>query len=166
LRGIRDQESRLRMLGCPVPRFKVLAFALSGFFAGLAGVLYAYYNRFVNPSAASFNSSGKAVLMVIVGGIGTLAGPVIGALIVTSIENVMNYYTARWQTALGLLYIVTVLFAKDGIAGRVASLRGSIRRRRDSKRGTRQPADAATAATAAESPRRSHTLMMSSDDTT
>ncbi len=117
LRGLRDSDSRLAMLGYSPAGIKIYAFALSGLFAGGAGVLFAYYNRFVSPSAAGFLTSGKAVLMVILGGIGTIIGPVLGALVITFVENVLSGYTARWPTVLGLLYIVAVLFARDGIAG-------------------------------------------------
>jgi branched-chain amino acid transport system permease protein len=117
LKGLRDNEARIQMLGYNPAFIKIYAFALSGIFAGLAGILYAYYNRFVSPSTAGFLTSGKAVLMVILGGIGTLAGPVIGAVIITFVENVVSLSTARWPTVLGLLYIVSVLFARDGIAG-------------------------------------------------
>jgi branched-chain amino acid transport system permease protein len=166
LRGIQFQESRLRTLGCPVWRFKVLAFALSGVFAGMSGVLYAYYNRFVNPSVGTFNTSGKAVLMVIVGGMGTLAGPIIGAVIVTAIENVLNSHTARWPTALGLLYVLTALFAKDGISGRLAAARRRVARRM-SPRSDRPPqASAVTSVARSGAALASHRAMSSSDDTT
>lgn len=117
LRGVQNNETRLRMLGYNPTAVKVWAFTLSGLFAGGAGVLFAYYNRFVSPSAAGFLTSGKAVLMVLLGGAGTLAGPVVGAVLITAVENVMSLYTARWPTVLGLLYILTVLFARDGLAG-------------------------------------------------
>lgn len=122
LKGIQHGESRMRMLGYSSTRFKILAFTLSGVFAGLSGVMYAYYNRFVSPTAAGFLTSGKAVLMVILGGIGTLAGPVIGAIIITFMENVLNFYNSHWPTALGLLYIVAVLFARDGIVGLISRI--------------------------------------------
>lgn len=117
LLGLQNNETRMRMLGYNPAVVKIYAFALSGVFAGGAGILFAYYNRFVSPSTAGFLTSGKAVLMVILGGIGTLAGPVIGAIIITFVENVMSLYTTRWPTVLGLLYVVSVLFARDGIAG-------------------------------------------------
>jgi branched-chain amino acid transport system permease protein len=117
LKGLRENETRIQMLGYNPAFIKIYAFALSGIFAGIAGILYAYYNRFVSPSTAGFLTSGKAVLMVILGGIGTLAGPIIGAIIITFVENVVSLFTARWPTVLGLLYIISVLFARDGIAG-------------------------------------------------
>lgn len=117
LRGVEGNEARLAMLGYAVNRFKVAAFMLSGVLAGAAGVLFAYYNRFVSPSAAGFLTSGKAVLMVLLGGAGTLLGPVVGALLITAVENVMSLHTERWPTVLGLLYILTVLFAPQGLMG-------------------------------------------------
>lgn len=124
LRGVQNSEPRMRMLGFNPAVLKVYAFTLSGLFAGASGVLFAYYNRFVSPGAAGFLTSGKVVLMVILGGVGTLAGPVIGAVIITFVENVLSTYTARWPTALGLLYIAAVLFAREGIAGLGARLLG------------------------------------------
>src|SRR5690606_15703295 len=82
LRALKGSPSRLAMLGYNVAAYKIYAFALAGVFAGAAGVCFVYYNRFISPEASSFLTSGKALLMVILGGSGSLVGPVIrGGLI-------------------------------------------------------------------------------------
>ncbi len=123
LRALKGSPSRLSMLGYNVALYKIYAFMLSGLFAGAAGVCFVYYNRFISPEASSFLTSGKALLMVILGGTGTLLGPLIGALLITGVENVVGTFTPRWPTVLGLLYVFVVLFARDGIIGTAARLR-------------------------------------------
>ena len=115
LRALKDSEIRLNMLGYSTEFVKFYSFVLAGTLAGLAGVLFAYYNRLIVPDAAGFAMSGKGVLMVLLGGIGTLIGPVLGAIIVTFIENFLSGYVARWPTILGLIFILAVLFARQGI---------------------------------------------------
>ncbi|MEJ2598873.1 MAG: branched-chain amino acid ABC transporter permease [Anaerolineales bacterium] len=105
----------LLVLGYSTEFVKFYSFVLAGALAGLAGVLFAYYNRLIVPDSAGFAMSGKGVLMVLLGGIGTLIGPVLGAVIVTFIENFLSGYVARWPTILGLIFILAVLFARQGI---------------------------------------------------
>jgi len=119
LRGIRDSESRMQALGYNVPLHMFLAFMISGFFAGLAGALYAVFNNFVSPSAVALVLSVEGLLMAIVGGVGTLFGGFIGAAAVIMLENVVSLYTERWQTVLGLTFIIIMLFAPDGVLGRL-----------------------------------------------
>jgi branched-chain amino acid transport system permease protein len=122
LRGIRDSESRMRSLGYDVPLHLFLAFTASGFFAGVAGALYALFNNFVSPSTVQLSQSVEGLLMAIVGGIGTLAGSRIGAAAIITLENVVSAYTARWPLVLGLMFILTMIFAPDGILGAVRKL--------------------------------------------
>lgn len=117
LRGLKESPTRLQMLGYNPALTKFYAFMLAGFFATISGILYAYYNQFVSPSNAAFLMSGKGVLMAILGGIGTLIGPVIGAFVIVFIENVLSVYIARWPTVLGLLFIFTIMFARKGLVG-------------------------------------------------
>lgn len=117
LRGIRDSEERIRMLGYNTAFHKFWAFVLSGVFASVAGVLFVYQNEFISPAAAEFLVSGNGVLMVVLGGVGTLAGPVIGAFVIVLIENVLSVYVERWQTVLGLVFIAVILFAPNGLVG-------------------------------------------------
>ena len=118
LRGIRESESRMRALGYRVGAHKLAAFVLSGALAGLAGVLYIYWNRFVSPAAAGFLVSAEAVLMVILGGSGTVLGPFLGAAVIILIRSYGSaYFVAWWMTAMGLVFIATVLWAPHGLLG-------------------------------------------------
>jgi branched-chain amino acid transport system permease protein len=127
LQGIRESESRMRMLGYNVELHKLLAFIVSGFFAAFAGMLYAWYNNFISPSAVGLQQSAEGVLMVILGGASTLVGPVIGAAIVVFIKIYVSTEFKRWPTLLGVIFIITILFARDGVVG---SVRPWLRRRR------------------------------------
>jgi hypothetical protein len=120
VRGLKESEGRLQVLGYNPTLTKFTIFMLSGFFATVAGILYAYYNQFVSPTTAAFLTSGKGVLMAILGGINTLVGPVIGAFIIVLVENVLSIYVARWPTILGLLFILTIMFARDGLVGAIS----------------------------------------------
>lgn len=122
LRGIRDSESRMRSLGYNVPLHMFLAFTVSGFFAGVAGALYALFNDFVSPSTVQLSQSVEGLLMAIIGGVGTLVGSLIGAAAIIMLENVVSEYTARWPMVLGLMFIVTMIFAPEGILGAVRKL--------------------------------------------
>jgi branched-chain amino acid transport system permease protein len=122
LRGLRDSESRAVALGYNPAIYKCYAFVISGFFATVAGVLHVYYDQFISPSSAEFLRSGIGVLMVILGGVGTLSGPLVGAAIVTWIENVVSGFVGRWPTVMGLIFIFVVLFARDGLVGGASRL--------------------------------------------
>jgi len=119
LAGIRESETRMRALGYDVPLHLFVGFAMSGFFAGMAGVLYAFFNSFVSPSTVGLAQSVEGLLMAIVGGIGTLFGGLVGAAIIIALENLVSAFTERWMMALGLLFIFTMIFAPSGVLGRV-----------------------------------------------
>lgn len=122
LRGIRDSESRMRSLGYNVPLHMFLAFTVSGFFAGVAGACYALFNDFVSPSTVQLSQSVEGLLMTIIGGVGTLFGSFIGAALMIMLENVVSEYTARWPMVLGLMFVVTMIFAPQGILGAARKL--------------------------------------------
>jgi branched-chain amino acid transport system permease protein len=115
LLGIRESEIRMRSLGYNVWLHKYLAFIVAAIFAGLAGVLIAYYNRFVSPSEFQIVTSAEALIMVILGGAGTLFGPIIGACLIILIKNFVSGYTEHWMSILGAMYILTVIFAPQGV---------------------------------------------------
>jgi branched-chain amino acid transport system permease protein len=119
LRGIRESESRMLALGYNAWRYKYLAFVLAATFAGLSGLLYAYYNRFVGIEYLHVVRSAEALLMVILGGAGTLVGPAIGAALIVLLENVISNYTQRWLLILGAIYVVVTLVAPRGLMGLV-----------------------------------------------
>jgi branched-chain amino acid transport system permease protein len=117
LRGIRESESRMSALGYNVRAYKLVAFVLAGTFAGVAGSLYVYYTRFVSPDYLQVLRSAEVLLMVILGGAGTLIGPAIGAAIIVLLENVVSAYTERWLIVIGVIYILVALFAPNGLIG-------------------------------------------------
>lgn len=123
LRGIKGSESRMRSLGYDSNRHLYAAFVLSAALASLAGVLYVYYNRFVNPVAASFPVSVEAALMAILGGTGTIAGPFIGSAIILGLRNWVSSFFELYATVMGIVFIVTVLWAPEGLVGLAARLR-------------------------------------------
>jgi branched-chain amino acid transport system permease protein len=123
LRGIRESETRMLVLGYNVWRYKLVAFVVAAAFAGLAGCLYVYFNRFVSPDYVHVVRSAEVLLMVILGGAGTLIGPAVGATLIVLLENLISTYTERWVTVLGVIYVLVALLAPNGIAGLIASLR-------------------------------------------
>jgi branched-chain amino acid transport system permease protein len=127
LRGIKSSESRMRSLGYDVGRHLYVAFVLSGIFASIAGVLYVYFNRFVNPTAAAFPVSVEAALMAIVGGSGTILGPFLGSGIILILRNWVSGFFHYYTAVLGIVFIVTVLWAPQGIMGLIARWRAGNR---------------------------------------
>ena len=123
LRGIHENESRMEAVGYAVDRYKLLAFVIAGVFAGLAGSLYAQFNGSITPDAFFWTTSGEALLMVIIGGTGTLGGAVLGAAAFILLQSLVSTYTERWMLILGTTFIVFVLFAPGGIVG---ALRGRV----------------------------------------
>jgi branched-chain amino acid transport system permease protein len=119
LRGIRESETRMLALGYDAWLYKYLAFLLASAFAGLAGAMYAYYNKFVGIDYLHVVRSAEALLMVILGGAGTLLGPAIGAALIVLLENVISAYTQRWLLVLGAIYVVVTLLAPRGLVGLV-----------------------------------------------
>ena len=117
LKGIRESESRMRALGYNVWLHKYLAFVISGFFAAFAGVLWAYYNGFVGPADVQLVTSVETLLMVALGGPGTLAGSAFGAVAIVFLKNFVSVYTKRWLLILGAVYIGVILFAPRGVLG-------------------------------------------------
>jgi branched-chain amino acid transport system permease protein len=107
----------MRALGYNVWLHKYLAFVLSGIFAGFAGVFWAYYNGFVSPVDVQLITSVETLLMVALGGPGTLAGSVLGAGVIVFLKNFVSVYTKRWLLILGAVYIGVILFAPRGILG-------------------------------------------------
>lgn len=117
LRGIRDSESRMSSLGYGCATHMFVAFTTTGFFAGIAGALYALFNNFVSPSTVQLSQSVEGLLMAIIGGIGTLFGAFIGAAAIILLENFVSQYTARWPMVLGFMFIATMIFAPEGVLG-------------------------------------------------
>ena len=115
LRGIRENESRMRSLGFNTWIHCYISFVASGLFASVAGVMWAYYNGFVSPTYLDLTASSEVFLMVTLGGPGTLAGPALGAAAIVLLKNVISAYTQRWLLILGAVYIATILAAPGGL---------------------------------------------------
>jgi branched-chain amino acid transport system permease protein len=117
--GIRESESRMRTLGYHVWLHKYIAFLISGAVGGFAGVLWCYYNSYVSPSDLDLAVSIETLLMVALGGRGTLVGATIGAAVIVLLKNLVSGYTQRWLLILGLVYVGTIRYAPEGIVGAV-----------------------------------------------
>lgn len=117
--GIRESESRMRTLGYHVWLHKYVGFVIAGGVGGFAGVFWGYYNGFVSPSDLELATSVEILLMVALGGRGTLVGPAIGAGIIVLLKNLVSVYTQRWLLILGAVYIGTIVWAPEGIVGAV-----------------------------------------------
>jgi branched-chain amino acid transport system permease protein len=115
LRGARDQPRRMTALGYNVWLTRFLAFLFSGFWSGVAGLLYLYYNQFISPQAVALSASAEALLMVIAGGTATLLGPIAGAVLVIVMKDVASAYIERWNFVLGAIFVLIVVFMPEGL---------------------------------------------------
>jgi branched-chain amino acid transport system permease protein len=120
--GIRESESRMRTLGYQVWLHKYIGFVIAGAFGGFAGVLWAYYSGFVSPGDVELATSVEVLLMVALGGRGTLVGPALGAGVIVFLKNFVSVYTQRWLLILGAVYVLTIMYAPEGIIGAVKQL--------------------------------------------
>jgi branched-chain amino acid transport system permease protein len=121
--GIHENEARMEAIGYPVRRYKLLAFVLAGTLAGVAGSLYAQFSGSITPDAFFWTTSGEALLMVILGGTGTLGGAMLGAAAFILLQSLVSTYTERWMLILGTTFVLFVLFAPGGLVG---LLRGRV----------------------------------------
>jgi branched-chain amino acid transport system permease protein len=119
LKGIRESDSRMRSLGYNTTQHLILGFMFSGLAAGVAGVLYAFFNSFVSPSSVALTQSVKGLLMAILGGIGTLYGGFVGAGALIVLENLVSSFTPRWSFVMGLIFVLTMIFLPAGIVGKL-----------------------------------------------
>ncbi len=117
LQGIRENEPRMHALGYNTWLYKYIAFIIAGLFAGVAGVLFPYYARIMTPYSVGVTISTLAMLICIIGGLGTLWGPLIGAVVIIVVEYLSSVYVPeRWPLILGGLFAITVMFLRGGIA--------------------------------------------------
>jgi branched-chain amino acid transport system permease protein len=130
LKGIRESTNRMSALGYNVWLHQYVAFIIAGLFAGIAGALLALQNGIASPGQLSVATSAEAMLMVILGGAGTIIGPALGAAIVVMLQFVISEQTERWMAILGMIYIVVVLGASRGIYPVLRSSVLSLMRRR------------------------------------
>ncbi len=123
LNAARQSEARVKAVGVTPFRLRLAAFVLSGAVTGLAGALFADLNRFVSPSMFSWQMSGEIMILVILGGVGRLYGPVAGAIVYVLLEHVLGDLSDYWHIYLGLLLLVVVLFVKGGLVGAMSGRR-------------------------------------------
>ena len=117
IRGCKENERRMGALGFPTYRYKLVCFIIAGAGAGLAGALMANQTEFVSPSLLHWTVSGNILVMVVLGGVGTLVGPVFGATALLLLEEFLSRYTEHWMLFLGPILIFVVLFARRGLYG-------------------------------------------------
>ncbi|WP_410767468.1 ABC transporter permease [Haloferax sp. DFSO60] len=136
LTAIRESERRASFLGYDANKYKRRAFAFSGAVGGVAGALFVTYQTFVSPNTLYWFVSGDALFAMVLGGTGTLYGPIIGGAVLVGLDHVLSTYTEQWRFVLGLFLVLTVLFAPRGLV----SIGISVRERIDAQRTTSTPA--------------------------
>ncbi len=128
--GIRSNEHRMQSLGYATYRYKLGAFTLAGALAGVAGFCYAVLFAFVNPELLSWHRSGDAILMVILGGMGSLGGAIAGAFAFVSMQEFFSQATKHWLLLMGTAIVLTVLFLPGGLAAVPDRIRRALTRER------------------------------------
>jgi branched-chain amino acid transport system permease protein len=123
IQGSRSNDARMRAIGFPTYRYRLVCFVIAGTMCGLAGALLANHTDFVSPSIMYWTRSGDLIIMVVLGGMGSLFGPLIGAVALLILEEVLSGITEYWQIILGPLLLLVVLFARGGIDGLLRTVR-------------------------------------------
>jgi branched-chain amino acid transport system permease protein len=123
IQGARSNERRMRAIGFPTYHYKLVCFVIAGMLCGLAGVLLANHTDFISPALMHWTRSGDLIVMAVLGGMGTVFGPVIGAVALLVLEETLSGITEYWQIILGPLFLLVVLFARGGIDGLLAGMR-------------------------------------------
>ncbi|MET4129258.1 branched-chain amino acid ABC transporter permease [Roseovarius sp. MBR-6] len=124
LNAARQVPARVETVGLSPLRLKLVAFVISGAITGLAGALFADLNRFVSPTMFSWQLSGELIVLIVIGGVGRLMGPVIGACLFVLLEHWLGALTAFWHIWLGVILLGIVLFARGGIVGMLTGKAG------------------------------------------
>jgi branched-chain amino acid transport system permease protein len=122
LAAAKDNESRVRAAGYDPYLYRLAAYVIAGVIGGLAGFLLGNFTNFVTPEMMGWTRSGELMFMLILGGVGTLAGPIVGAAAYLVIEEVLSKWTVYWHLPFGLLLIGVVLFSRGGLAGAAAKV--------------------------------------------
>jgi branched-chain amino acid transport system permease protein len=117
LRAAAMNERRMRALGFPVYRYRLAAFVIAGALCGLAGVLLANHSEFVSPSIMNWGRSADLIIMVVLGGMGSAIGPLLGAMVFMLAEETLSHLTTYWQLIFGPLILIFVRFARSGLIG-------------------------------------------------
>jgi branched-chain amino acid transport system permease protein len=122
IQGLRSNEARMQAIGFPVTRYRLACFVISGTLCGLAGALLANNTDFVSPAVMFWTRSGDLMVMVILGGMGSLFGPVLGAIVYLVLEEFLSQLTEYWALIMGPLLLLIVLFGRGGIFGLLGRL--------------------------------------------
>ena len=130
LRGCRINERRMKAMGFSTLRYKLTAYVLASVVSGIAGLLYANLTGFASPAYMAWTVSGELIVMVVLGGMGTVFGPLIGALVLLFSEEVLKAFSEHWQMILGPLIVLVVLTARRGVYGYLLDWDGRRARRR------------------------------------
>ncbi len=117
IRGAKLNEARMQAIGFDTFRYKLTAFVIAGVMGGLAGILLANHTDFVNPDMMHWSRSGDLIIMVLLGGMGSVAGPVVGAVVFLVLEELLSEITEYWQLIFGPMLVLVVLFARGGLLG-------------------------------------------------
>lgn len=117
LRGAKSNETRMEAIGFSTFRYRLVAFVIAGTMCGLAGVLEGNLERFASPDTLNWARSGEMIFMVVLGGMGSVAGPLIGSIVYWLLQDQLSNWTEHWQIIFGPFLILVVLFAKGGIDG-------------------------------------------------
>ena len=117
LRGIKSNEQRLKTLGYATRLHLYISWVISVMFAGVAGILFVFTNGLITPTALDFGHNGIVTLMAVIGGLGTLWGPTVGAIVIMLFQNYLSLYFERWATVMGIVFVAVVIFAPEGIWG-------------------------------------------------
>jgi branched-chain amino acid transport system permease protein len=123
IRGSRSNERRMRAIGFPTFRYRLTCFVIAGMICGLAGALLANHTEFISPAAMHWTRSGDLIVMVVLGGMGSLFGPVMGSVALLLLEEALSSLTEYWQIILGPLLLAVVLYARGGIDGILGGFR-------------------------------------------
>jgi branched-chain amino acid transport system permease protein len=129
LRAARENSNRIAFVGANVRTIRLFAFVLAGALAGIAGTLFAIFNRIASPEMLHWSFSGKVILMTILGGSGVFAGPIVGAGIFFLLEHIITAYTSNWMIFLGIILVVLVLLFPAGVLGSLVNLWKRLARR-------------------------------------
>lgn len=130
LLGTRERQLRMSALGYSIPRIRLMALLASGAIAGAAGSLYPFVNQYVGPNAVHWTMSAMMIIMLVIGGVGSLYGAFIGSAIYLGIQTYVSSYTDRWQLVVGLVFVLTVMIMPKGV---VAGLKAAFGRRKDAE---------------------------------
>jgi branched-chain amino acid transport system permease protein len=123
IRGARSNERRMRAIGYPTFRYRLVCFVIAGTICGLAGVLLANHTDFISPAMMHWTRSGDLIIMAVLGGMGSVLGPVMGAVALLVLEEILSSITEYWQIILGPMLLGVILFARGGIDGMIGRLR-------------------------------------------